>query len=422
MSENTDNSMEKRLQDYAARRRETMGEPLEMHEATRAMLQAEVQSVYGKPAEKAEKQPETQGFPAWLGWAIGGASVGVLAIAINLIPQNTNQNSDFAKNTANSPTIAKSQNDSADTIAEKNSQTELYASQNGSEGQGTVAGAVPPPFGAPHVAGAPGFTGPEQPKPRVAAAFPANAKTAYFNNQRAMRQNFSRLRNEPSNEPKNKATLPAPVLANFQIEREGNEVRVVDQDGSVYTGTVINEEEFAEAEQKEELARNAPQPGGGIAIAGAPSRPAAAPGEPGASVRLQPGVAKITVRAVPRGRFYFRATGTNRTLGKPVVVEATLDNPPLKAFKILAADQVKPAVPLATVRQAVKPGENAGPEGSDSKTAKKNAPNIQAIRAIARMRVLGNARIDKANYPLDATILQAVPVEPVKAPADEKKK
>ena len=27
------------------------------------------------------------------------------------------------------------------------------------------------------------------------------------------------------------------------------------------------------------------------------------------------------------------------------------------------------------------------------------------------MRVLGNARIDKANYPLDATILQEVPTK-----------
>jgi len=404
--------MEKRLQDYAEQRREAMGEPLELHEATRAMLQAEVQSVYGKPAETAEKQPETEGFPAWLGWAVGGASVGVLAIVINLIPQKTAKNGDFAKNTPTTPEMAKVSVDpmATDTIGEKTRQTQMGVGQARAEGQGNTAEAVSPvPPAAPHIAGAPGFAGPDQPKPRV-AAFTANDKSAYFNNQKALRQNFSRLRNAPTG----KSALPAPVLANFQIEREGNEVRVVDQDGSVYTGTVINEEELAEADQKEEAAKKAPneaQPGG-IAIAGAPPRPTVAPGAP---VRLQPGVAKISIRAVPRGRFYFRASGTNRTLGKPVVVEATLDNPPLK---LLTATPAKPFAP-ATVRQAVKPTENAGAAGADLKE-KKDAPNIQAIRAIARMRVLGNARIDKANYPLDATILQEMPAK-ANASGEQKK-
>lgn len=408
MSENTDNSMEKRLQDYAVQRREAMGEPLEMHEATRAMLQAEVQSVYGKPAENAEKQPETEGFPAWLGWAVGGASVGVLAIAINLIPQKTTENGDFAKNTPNtpnSPEMAKAGLDpmTADSVFEKTSEAAMGAGQARSEGQGNTAETVhPSPLAMP---GAPGFSGSNQPKPHV-AAFTANDKSRYFENQRAMRQNFARMGNAPTG----KSAMPAPVLASFQIEREGNEVRVVDQDGSVYTGTVINEEEFfseVEQKEKEETAKKIPNetPSGGIGIAGASPRPTVAPGAP---VRLQPGVAKISISAVPRGRFYFRASGTNRTLGKPVVVEATLDNPPLKAMKLLATTQAKPA---ATVRQAVKPTENGVGDGEDLKTKKVDAPNIQVIRAIARMRVLGNARIDKANYPLDATILQEVPAK-----------
>ncbi|HCU87486.1 MAG TPA: hypothetical protein DGP39_08145, partial [Verrucomicrobiales bacterium] len=144
MSENTDNSMEKRLQDYAQQRREAMGEPLELHEATRTMLQAEVQSVYGKPAENAEKQPETEGFPAWLGWAVGGASVGVLAIAINLIPQKTTENGNFAKNTPNtpnSPEMAKAGLDpmAADSVAEKTSEADTGAGQARSVGQGNTA-------------------------------------------------------------------------------------------------------------------------------------------------------------------------------------------------------------------------------------------------------------------------------------------
>jgi hypothetical protein len=403
MSENTDNSIEKRLQDYAKQRREAMGEPLELHEATRAMLQAEVQSVYGKSAETTEKQPENEGFPTWLGWAVVGATVGLLAIAINLIPQKTAENSDFAKITPNTPEMAKVSVDpmTEDTIGEKQSQSQEGVGQARSEGKGNVAEAVSPArLAAPHIAATPGFSGLVQAQPRV-AAFTANDKSAYFDNQRAMRQNFARMRKAPTK----KSAMPAPVLASFQIEREGNEVRVVDQDGSVYTGTVINEEEFAEAESKqEESAQKLPveAPGGGVNIAGAPPRPTVAP------VRLQPGVATVAIRAVPRGRFYFRASGTNRTLGKPVVVEATLDNPPLQAKKFLAATQAKTA---ATVQQAVKPTENGDGDGSDLKNKKVDAPNIQAIRAIARMRVLGNARIDKANYPLDATILQEMPAK-----------
>ena len=60
-------------------------------------------------------------------------------------------------------------------------------------------------------------------------------------------------------------------------------------------------------------------------------------------------------------------------------------------------------------------GEDKLPE-ADGKNLNRN---LGAIRAIARMRVLGNARIGKENYPVDAYLdIKAAG----KIPADEIKK
>ena len=81
MSEEQDNQMEQWLEEYAKKRRNELDEPIEMHEATRTMLQGEVSRVYAKPVAT---QPEPQGSSAWMAWAIGGATVGVAAIVITL--------------------------------------------------------------------------------------------------------------------------------------------------------------------------------------------------------------------------------------------------------------------------------------------------------------------------------------------------
>ena len=48
MSKEQDNQMEQWLEEYAQRRRNELDEPIEMHEATRTMLQGEVSRVYPK--------------------------------------------------------------------------------------------------------------------------------------------------------------------------------------------------------------------------------------------------------------------------------------------------------------------------------------------------------------------------------------
>ena len=96
MSKEQDNQMEQGLEEYAKKRRNELDEPIEMHEATRTMLQGEVSRVYPKSVET---QPQPRDSSAWMSWAIGGAAVGVAAIVITLnsnLPQG-NSSMELAK-------------------------------------------------------------------------------------------------------------------------------------------------------------------------------------------------------------------------------------------------------------------------------------------------------------------------------------
>ena len=86
MTDKPDNQMERWLEEYARRRQGELGVPLDMHEATRTMLQGEVSRKYGQPAPSSSA-PEPSGIP-WLGWALGGAAIGVVTLVITI---NLNQ-------------------------------------------------------------------------------------------------------------------------------------------------------------------------------------------------------------------------------------------------------------------------------------------------------------------------------------------
>lgn len=89
--------------------------------------------------------------------------------------------------------------------------------------------------------------------------------------------------------------ITPPVLQDFQVTQSGNEVRVIDQDGSVYLGVV---EEFADADRKKVAAAPAfagqAQTGANLSNKDRVSQPVATPGA-------------------------YRVTGTNRTLNQAVV-------------------------------------------------------------------------------------------------------
>lgn len=273
---------------------------------------------------------------------------------------------------------------------------------------------------------------PNQPAPRPTPVrnMPSRQNIAmengnYYNHAREMQLNFaqqSRARSGPGvsamRTVKNKE-LPKPVLVNFELKRVGNTIRVVDGDGSIYSGNVINEEAMPEAEERKLLAEPG-EGGGGGGIAGG--------GAYHANVAANPARAKTRQSS----QAFFRVQGTNKTLQQLVIFEATLDNSVLGKKdgtlnpRVVAHPQslARPsaagagqAPPLSVPSVAALP--EGGPNNFAGKAPKNLNGNMGAIRAIARMRVLGNARIGKDNFPVDAYLDTKAAG---KAPADEIKK
>jgi hypothetical protein len=94
-----------------------------------------------------------------------------------------------------------------------------------------------------------------------------------------------------------------PVLAEFDFEQTGNRVRVVDADGSVYDGLIVEEPVKADQDSKETARRDAAQT---LKLKNtSPRQNALAEGAPADSLALN-----------------FRASGTNRTLQQAVTINA----------------------------------------------------------------------------------------------------
>jgi len=397
MSKEQDNQMEQWLEEYAQRRRNELDKPIEMHEATRTMLQGEVGRVYDKPVAT---RPEPQGSSVWMAWAIGGATVGVAAIVItftSIVYYTSNSSQDPApmkmvKTAEEKQTASVGEQEQARTTEtvvakakeQENPAVRRIASIAGKSVPGSAPREVPAATTSNHTT----------PEVEVAGGFAPRKvniqkrDATFYKDIREMRQDFTQS-NLPVANRKN--VLPEAVLVDFQVERTGNQVRVIDQDGSVYTGNVINEEQYSSVTEDKAIPAKLSAANGRAEVADAPRAPIA-------TVR-----AAQRNRVASRGQFYFRVQGLNRTLGKAVVLEATLDSPP---------DKLIEAGKLTTLKSKDSAKEDEELKAAEGKK-ELSVQNMQAIRAIARMRVLGNARIEKANYAVDAYLQQ--PALPAKA-------
>jgi hypothetical protein len=95
-----------------------------------------------------------------------------------------------------------------------------------------------------------------------------------------------------------------PVLVNFQVQQNGNAVRVVDADGSVYDGSLL---------PKSAIAQNEPAP------VATPAPPVAAPAQ---VARAKTIVSRDESQTTQN--YFFRVTGTNQTLKQNVVFAGNL--------------------------------------------------------------------------------------------------
>ncbi len=106
--------------------------------------------------------------------------------------------------------------------------------------------------------------------------------------------------------------------------------------------------------------------------------------------------------------------GFNLTLRKEVVLEAALDSPPekptIEAGKLTA---------LKSKDRAKEDEQLKAAEGKKELSDQK----LQAVRNLQTMRVLGNARIEKANYAVDAYLQQpALPAKAMIKPSQAREK
>lgn len=117
------------------------------------------------------------------------------------------------------------------------------------------------------------------------------------------RNRFSQVQSNSRNLQPQQAA--APVLAEFDFEQSGNRVRVVDADGSVYDGLIVEDVVKADQDSKESARRDAAQT---LKLKNAsPRQNALAEGVPADSPALN-----------------FRASGTNRTLQQAVTINGVL--------------------------------------------------------------------------------------------------
>jgi len=386
MSEQENNKMEAWLKAYRQQRLDQWNEnPVELDEPTRAMLMAEVRrqnpATIDTPEVSTESSPPTLG---WLRWALGGMTAAIVALGVTSLSNFKSDPDTMARAEKSAPEVeGETAIGMADAPAEQSNRDAAKAVAEGGEGAG-VGGFAPPVNGT--VQAVPSQVVPTHPAPRpeVVRNVPVrqNVKMAngnYYNNAREMQLNFAqqtqtRARSgiAASRMMAKQKEMPKPVLVNFELKRVGKAIRVVDGDGSVYTGTIINEEAVPEAEEPQ---MTLSQPGEGLGGGGA-------------------GPANLAGAKMRRGgQAFFRVQGTNKTLKRMVILEATLDNSPVAFTAAKNAGHPASVAP----RQ---PGGIVPPK--KDKEAKSLNHNMGAIRAIARMRVLGNARIGKEDFAVDA--------------------
>jgi hypothetical protein len=168
---------------------------------------------------------------------------------------------------------------------------------------------TPPPVAtAPHSAAAPALAQSSQLKKSETQKQPSYAVTsasaysvAKFQAPAelpAASQLFNRL-DAPADEKRALGLLsaPAPVLVSFRLEQNGSKLRVVDADGSVYTGAV-------------QLAEEATPPAAVVAASPKNRAAAAPPANAAAESSVQ--------------NYFFRVAGTNRNLNQNVVFSGNL--------------------------------------------------------------------------------------------------
>ncbi len=183
------------------------------------------------------------------------------------------------------------------------------------------------------------------------------------------------------------------ILANFEVQRSGEQVRVVDADGSVYDGQVVVDD-----------------------AVGASVPPIAAD-----QVRQQvrrsdmrqpqtPAIQQATTSGTDGPNWAFRVSGTNRTLRQPVSLEGVMQNSPFQ--NQAAQSQVAPSTaqsPSQASRASQLPGQStrqAGPTVADKEQVASQL-SLSVTNLYGAQRMQGRLRVGSTSQ----VQLEAVPAD-----------
>jgi hypothetical protein len=252
--------------------------------------------------------------------------------------------------------------------------------------------------------------------------------------QQMVRSQPPSLQNAPTQSAKAVESQPFEVLTSFQIERAGQQVRIVDADGSAYEGQVVNPEMLtglqaarqAAAAQEKAAAGNFQSQGSTYANAQAntaeapPQSPnydgvalnqAQSPGAPGYS-----SLALIQQAGVGSG-FAFQVSGLNRRLNQSVTVLGSCIAVPLAPGNSLNGgnlsnqSQSQAGADAATRNALTAPSQYpAGQIQNQVDNSNVNYRNTQAFQNAAPAgqfwRVSGQVQVGPTNrFDLDATAI-----------------
>lgn len=202
--------IEKLLRDCANKRREEIGPPLELHPATRRMLQGEVARRAPKPGEEGGLFKFLAALRPRLAWVLCVLAIAAVGAAL-LFPG-------LSHSTKKAPL----------TLADREELRSLTP----------VAAKPPAPsIGSPATA-VDGFVAADKTPGLRAPGQKGAAESPVSNSQRYVQA-------APASSPAVAGTVTAalsastaPILASFRMEQNGSDIRIVDADGSVYSGSL----------------------------------------------------------------------------------------------------------------------------------------------------------------------------------------
>lgn len=268
MADQPNTRMEEMLKAYAEKRRQEAGPAMELHPATRQMLQTEVSRTY-KHAPRASWLQRMIIF--WPRLAFAGACLVItLTLVLIVLPQK--------KLTEMAQRTAPSESESLERLsgAADKEKADAYALRDAPAP--TLSTAPVPPTSSVDRLAKLNEADDLKAKSEVAAEARKDGDALMLAREeapakRALRESFSNVGNvsrarykQQTGDVQLGAELQTvqPILNNFEFEQTGNRIRLLDEDGSVYSGNMLSSDEakkrFYRVQQNAPAAQSAAQP------------------------------------------------------------------------------------------------------------------------------------------------------------------